>query len=421
MERSKSQELREQKLSLVSEARSIIDTADKDGRILNPDEQGKWDELMNRAEKVGGELEKEERREYQVAVEEELGKSRRKLAPFKPENTWNADRMQRDGFKAFALCGVSRLSPTLREAAYNCGIDLNSRSMTVRAVGVGDSQAGAEVVAPAFFNQLTEALKAYGSVLDVAEILDRETGATVPFPTTNDTGNVGRIVSEHGGLTEQGVATDSVNITPYLYSSDYVKTSVQFMQDSAFDVESWLAGSLGARIGRILNQHLTTGDGSGKPHGVVTGATAGKVHSPATGAVTYASLVSLQDSLDDAYDPGAYWMMSKTTLSAIRQLEDDSGRALIWSSNDNLSTSLQYTLLGKPIKINRDMASPASTAKAILYGDFKNYKVLQVRQMVLQRLDELFALNSQVGFLAFARYGGRLVDAGTHPVKYLQL
>ena len=66
------------------------------------------------------------------------------------------------------------------------------------------------------------------------------------------------------------------------------------------------------------------------------------------------------------------------------------------------------------------MASMAASAKSILFGDFKNYRVRRVAGVQVMRLVERYADFNQVGFVAFQRWDGNLVDAGTHPIKYLQ-
>ena len=57
--------------------------------------------------------------------------------------------------------------------------------------------------------------------------------------------------------------------------------------------------------------------------------------------------------------------------------------------------------------------------KSMLFGALKKYQIRRVAEMRILRLTERFADFGQVGFLGLARYDGNLLDAGTHPVKYL--
>jgi HK97 family phage major capsid protein len=75
-------------------------------------------------------------------------------------------------------------------------------------------------------------------------------------------------------------------------------------------------------------------------------------------------------------------------------------------------------IMGYQYVINQSMTTPATGVKSILFGDFSKYLIRDVRDITLLRLDERYADAHQVGFLAFSRSDGDLLDAGTNPVKY---
>jgi HK97 family phage major capsid protein len=106
----------------------------------------------------------------------------------------------------------------------------------------------------------------------------------------------------------------------------------------------------------------------------------------------------------------------------------DQTRALLESTLDkygrplfvpNPQTGRLETLYGYPIYINNDLPTVALNAKSVLFGRLDKYTVRKVRGLSVLRLVERFADYGQVGFIGFARYDGNLLDAGTHPVKYL--
>jgi HK97 family phage major capsid protein len=74
--------------------------------------------------------------------------------------------------------------------------------------------------------------------------------------------------------------------------------------------------------------------------------------------------------------------------------------------------------MGYPVVVNNDVVAMAANAKSILFGDFKRYKIRRARGISLVRLNERYADNLQVGFFAYMRADGNLIDAGTNPVKY---
>lgn len=281
-----------------------------------------------------------------------------------------------------------------------------------RAQGTGTT-AGGYFVPAGFRNRIIETMKAFGAVRESVEVIETETGNSLPWPTNDDTANVGAILAENTQVTEQDVTIGTANLEAYMYTSKLVRVSLQLLQDEAFDLERWLARKLGERIGRIQNQHFTTGTGTAQPDGIVTNAVVGK-----TGAagqvttVTYDDLVDLMFSVDEAYQQRAEWMMRGAALAAIRKLKDGNGRPL-WEPSVQAGTP--DLLLGKPVVRNPDMPAPAASAKSILYGDFEaGYVIRDVLGIQQLRLEERYADFLQVGFLGFARADGTQQDAAAY-------
>ena len=189
------------------------------------------------------------------------------------------------------------------------------------------------------------------------------------------------------------------------------------MQDIAFDLNSLVPSMLGERIGRKVNNALTVGTGSSQPNGVITAATTGVTGATGqTTSVIYDNLVDLVYSVDRAYrQRGAKWMMNDSTVKAIRKLKDGNGLP-IWQAG-NATAGEPDSLLGYTIIINNDVAAMGTSAKSIAFGDFSKYIIRRVKDVTLVRLVERYADAHQVGFLAFARFDGDLVDAGQHPIK----
>jgi HK97 family phage major capsid protein len=233
----------------------------------------------------------------------------------------------------------------------------------------------------------------------------------------NDTSNVGALLSENVQDSEQDVTFGNLTLDAYKYTSKIVRVSVELMQDSAFNMGSVLGSLLGERLGRIQNTHATTGTGSSQPNGVITASTLGKT-AAATGAVTMDELLDLQASVDPAYRMGSTWMFNDATRNEIRQLKSTDS-VYHWSPGaiagdpDRLFTS--------PVVINQDMASMATTTKPVLYGQLSKYLMREVLGVTLVRMNERYADYHQVAFVAIMRFDGDLLDAGTNPVKYLQM
>jgi HK97 family phage major capsid protein len=263
-------------------------------------------------------------------------------------------------------------------------------------------------------------------MLRAAEIVNTESGNPLPWPTVNDTSNVGELLGINTQAANQDFTFGIVTLGAFKYSSKVVLVPIELLQDSYFDLNSFLAANLGQRIGRIVNLHLTTGTGTGQPNGVVTAATSGKVGTTGqTLTVIYDDLIDLQHAVDPAYrlSPKAAYMMNDGSLKVVKKIKDTTGRPL-WLPYEGAvlvpGGANMDTLLGYPLVINQDVASMAANAKSILFGDFSKYKVRRVLDIMVLRLVERYADFGQVGFLCFSRYDGNLIDAGTHPIQFYQ-
>jgi len=149
----------------------------------------------------------------------------------------------------------------------------------------------------------------------------------------------------------------------------------------------------------------------------VTGATLGKTAALA-GAFTIAELKNLKFSVDEAYRGDAEWMFSDDVLEALELLEDADGRPL-WAPG--LTAGAPDRLLQHGYVVNNDMPTIATGNKPVLFGDMSKFFIRDVAGIRIKRLNERFADNDQVAFVAFSRHDALLHDAGTNPVKYLQM
>jgi HK97 family phage major capsid protein len=277
---------------------------------------------------------------------------------------------------------------------------------------------GGYTVPEGFVNALEQALLQFGGVRQVADVMRTDSGADLPWPTMNDTANKGAILAE---ATTFSTSVDptfaSVIFKAFKYSSKPIIVSNELLQDSAFDLGAMIGGWLGTRIGRIQNDHFTTGAGTTLPKGIVVSSAEGAAAASET-AIVDTEIIDLEHSVDPAYRPGAQWMFHDSVLAAIRKLKDVTSGQYLWQPG--MQAGIPDRLLGYTYVVNQSMASTlAKAAKVVLFGDFSKYKIRDVAGIRLVRLDELFAQTDQVGFVAFLRTDGQLLDAGTNPVKHL--
>jgi len=267
-------------------------------------------------------------------------------------------------------------------------------------------------------SQLIESLKAFGGMRAVANVLVTATGAPMSFPTADATAEVGEIVAENVLTNAVDTAFGTISLPVYKYSSKSVAVPIELLQDSNIDIEGYVNALLVTRLGRITNTHFTTGSGSSQPRGVVTGAATGVTAANSTSqvtAVTYDSLVNLIHSVDPAYRMGATvrFMMNDATVGVIRKIKDGSNVPIFNPGYQvGVPGGAPDTLLGHPIVVNQDMAVMAANAKSIAFGDFGKYYIRDAMGVTLRRFDDsAFMLKGQIGFCAWLRSGGNLMDS----------
>lgn len=264
-----------------------------------------------------------------------------------------------------------------------------------------------------------KAMLFYGGMSRFAETITTDTGGDLPWPVYNDTGNVGRRLSQNTAATQTDLSVGLVTFKAHTYSSDEVLVSLQLLQDWPVQADSIITDALGERIGRVQNTDFTSNGSPDGPQGLITATTLG-VTAAATGAVTADELRNLKYSVDRAYreHPSAAYMAHDTTVRDIMGLKDGDGEYLFMPDPRQGG---EPTIWGQPVIVNNDMPTMATTAKAVVYGKGAAYKIRRVKGFTLLRMDERYAPQLSVSFLGFARADGGYIDAGTHPIKHLAM
>ena len=332
---------------------------------------------------------------------------------------------QRDAFNRFIRVGIEGMSSEERS--------LMRRPADVEERGNPQSDVtgnlGQYTVPQDFYAQVVTAMKWFGGMNACgATIINSSNGRDLPIPTSNDTATAGIELAENTQVsTPTEVPFGQVTMKAYKYTTRLILVPYELLQDSGVDIEAYLVKMLAVRLARILNTRFTTGSGTSQPRGVTLDAVLGNTSQTGKSQVPqYADYVGLKYSVDKAYRPNGKFMMSDTTWKSVMTLVDGQSRPLILDYLRAISTDAEEALLGDPVIINNDMAnygtagSPVVGNIAVLYGDFSNYWIRTVKELQMLRLVERYADYGQVGFLGFARYDGRMVDAGTNPIKYMQ-
>lgn len=433
--------LRERRVALHEQAQAILKKVEDEAREMTAEESATFDRIHDEIETLRIQVERIERSN---AVEKELAESRRLIAgaadagradgkSTSPEEVAKAEISRRAAFRKWMVAGPTEMTPEERrlvprdsEGAVLFG-RLQSAEALVRqlreqraAQSSGTTTTGGFSVPDEPMRALEDALLQFGGIRQArTTILRTATGADLPIPTVNDTGNIGVLLAENTQETTNTQLTfGQVVLKAYKFSSDIILASLEFLQDTSIDADVFIARKLGERLGRVHNWYATLGTNSSQPQGILWAATAGKTAASAT-TIAATELVDLFHSVDPAYRENAEWMFSDGTLAVLKKLSvGTSDNRPLWMPG--VAGNEPDTIYGKPYVINQNITTVAADQHSVLFGDFSKFYLRDVMDIRILRLVEKYADYAQVGYLGFSRMDTKLVDAGTHPIKFLR-
>ncbi|TBM26664.1 phage major capsid protein [Hafnia paralvei] len=282
----------------------------------------------------------------------------------------------------------------------------------LRAQGVSPSEKGGYTVPSTFLAQVVEQMKAYGGIASVAQIMNTSDGKTIEWPTADGTNEIGELLGENNEASEEDTDFGMADLGAKKLSSKIIRVSNELLQDSAIDMEAYLARRISERIGRGEARYLIRGTGAGtpqQPKGLVASVSDTTSTASATG-FTWKEMNTLLHSIDPAYrnGPKFRWAFNDKTLQKIEEMEDGQGRPL-WLPN--IVGGTPATVLNVPYVIDQEIEDIAAGKKFLFAGDFNRFIIRRVNYMVLKRLVERYAEFDQTGFLAFHRFDCVLEDA----------
>ena len=392
-------ELRGQRAELIKNATAIVDNAQKEGRSLNAEEKSKFDAMEADARSIKDQIDTLERA---AELKKELAANveAREMAP---------KATRKGAFEKYLRNGMGALTAEERSIMG----ELRGTSTQV----AGTDSLGGFLVPQDFSNELDMASLFTGEVERLAKKLNTAGGALLDYPTINDTATDAGLTNEAAAVTVQDMTFANAQLSAYNYASQ-VRVSMQLLQDNAFDLNAFLAESMGERIARATNAAFTTGSGSSQPQGIITGATLGNTAASAT-AIASSDILELIHSIDPSYrnKPTFGLMAHDNVIAAIRALG-------IGSANDfpvfipSMEAGQPDKLFGYNVYYNNDMASAITTGqKTLLAADFSKFVVRSAGGVQFVRLNERYMDELEVGFVAYARKDSKVLD--TRAVKYL--
>lgn len=273
------------------------------------------------------------------------------------------------------------------------------------ALKIGTDSEGGFLVPDEFERTLVEALEEENIFRRLANVITTSSGDR-KIPVVASKGNASWI-DEEGAIPESDDSFGQVSIGAYKLAT-MIKVSEELLNDSVFNLESYITREFARRIGNKEEEAFFVGDGTGKPTGILNATGGGQVGVTAASAtaITLDEVLDLFYSLKAPYRNKAVFVMNDATIKAIRKLKDGNGQYL-WQPSIQAGTP--DTILNRPLYTSSYVPTAEAGAKTVVFGDFSYYWVADRQGRVFKRLNELYAVTGQVGFIATQRVDGKLI------------
>jgi len=301
-----------------------------------------------------------------------------------------------------------------------CGDDDALRGLEVEHKGMisAVNAEGGYLVDPQTAETIQSVLRSASSLRAVANVVNVDAASFDVLIDTTDAG-AGWADEATGSGETDAPQIERISI-PLHELSALPKASQRLLDDSAFDIEGWLAGRIADKFARSEAAAFVNGNGMGKPTGFLTVPNVdndiwawGSLGYVATGTAgdfdgvnPADAIVDLVYALGARYRAGATFVMNSKTAGAVRKMKDADGRFL-WA--DGLAAGEPARLMGYPVLIAEDMPDIAADAVAIAFGDFgAGYTIAE--RPDLRVLRDPFSAKPHVLFYATKRVGGDVTD-----------
>ena len=381
-------ELREKRAKAWEAAKAFLDSKRGGDGLLSAEDTAAYEKMEQEVVDLGKEIERLER---QAAIDAELNKPVSEPITNKPNN--NPDGEEKKG----------RATDKYKKTFWNAMRRKNFYDVE-NALQVGTDSEGGYLVPDEFEHTLVEALEEENFFRSIATVIRTSSGdRKIPVVATKGTASW---IDEEGAYPESDDSFGQVSIGAYKVAT-MLKVSDELLNDSVFDLEAYISKEFGRRIGAKEEEAFFTGDGKGKPTGIfnAAGGASDGVTTAAAG-ITFDDVMDLFYAVKSPYRKKAVWVLNDTTVKALRKLKDNNGN-YIWQPS--VQAGQPDMILNRPYHTSAYVPEAAAGAKVMAFGDFSYYWIADRQGRSFKRLNELFAANGQVGFLASQRVDGKLI------------
>lgn len=377
-------EMREKRAKLWNTMEGFLDTHRNDKGVLSAEDDATYSAMEQDLNDLSNEIRRMERRD---AIEAELSKPVGTPIKETPE-------------KPVAEEKHGRASNAYKE---DFGRHLRGKAPIHNVLSESTDADGGYLVPEEFERDIVTGLDEANVIRSLAKVITTQNDRKIPISVGH---SVASWTAENAAFTESNPTFGQKEIDAYKLT-DLIRISVELLQDAAFPLEEYIANEFARAFGIAEEQAFCVGTGSGQPTGIFTanGGTVG-VTAAANNAITADELINLVYALKAPYRRNAKFLMNDATISAIRKLKDGNG-VYLWQPS--LQAGEPDKLLGYDLYTSPYAPTMAVGAFTVAFGDFKNYWIGDRAGRTVQRLNELYATNGQIGYVATERVDGKVI------------
>lgn len=377
-------ELRDKRATAWDAAKKYPDEHEKDG-VLSAEDATVYAKMEKDLDDLGAQIQRRERAE---SLDKEMRQP--EDTPIRPDVKDKNHKGARNGeeykkvFNAYLRGRVSSLEVS-------------------NVLEIAPDSAGGYLCPDEFEKRLIDELREEDIMRRVGHIIQTDSGDR-SIPVISEHG-VAAWVAESDPIDDDDDAFDIVTLGAHKVATA-MRVSIELLNDSVFDLDGYIAAEFSRRIGAAEEAaFLATGTGDDQPTALIASADAGVTAASAT-VITADEILDLVYSLRAPYRRKAGFIVHNSTVKKIRKLKNGAGDYL-WQPS--MQAGEPDMLLGYPLYVSPYMPEATAGLVPVVYGDYSYYWIADRQGRHFQRLNELYAKNGQVGFLAWQRVDGKLI------------
>lgn len=383
------QELMNKRANTWDAMKKLLNEKVDEKGMMTAEDAAQYDRMEKEMDELSNQIERQQRAEK---MEDAMGKPMRQMMrnEIKGGETKNVGPRGTEAYNTafwdFMRIGNAAMTPEIRNS-----------------LKVGTDANGGYLVPEEFEKTLIEALDEGNIFRQFAHKITTSGDRQIPMVLSRGTAEW---IEEEAEYPESDVEFGQTYLRAYKVATR-IKISEELMADSAFNMAAFIAKEFGRRIGAAEEQAFFTGNGVGKPTGILhdTGAQIG-VTAGAADKITGDEVIDLYYSLRAPYRRKAVFITHDSAMKALRKLKDGNQQYIYQPA---LTANTPDTLMGRPVHTSQYMPEVASGNKVMMFGDLSHYWIADRAGYSFKRLNELYAANGQIGFIASKRVDGKLL------------